>query len=165
MEKLVCGDNFHKQSLVSTGRSYSLGSCTLHCFTKWRAFAMRVDVSEFPFCDVRFVKMRILQKKSTRVSVRWWCWYWCWCWRSRMGGGGGGEEGKERTQGGRGGRWGRGRQSRLSSYQSLWGTDFGLACWSLPGKVETWCIGGKEVTFRWHNTKQQTDSIKETQNF
>ena len=95
MEKLVYEDNFRKQSLVSTGRFYSLGSCTLHCFTKWRAFAMRVDVSEFPFCDVRFVKMRIFQKKTTRVSGWWWCWYWCWCWRSRMGGEGRGEEGKE----------------------------------------------------------------------
>lgn len=92
MEKLVCGDNFCKPSLVSTGRFYSLGTCTLHCFTKWRAFAMRVDVSEFPFCDFRFVNMRIFQKKTTRVSGWWWCWYCCWCWRGRVGGEGGGEE-------------------------------------------------------------------------
>ena len=154
METIVCGNNFCKPSLVSTGRFSSLGTCTLHCFTKWSAFAMRVDVSEFPFCDFRFVNIRIFQKKTTRVSGWWWCWYCCWGWRGRMGGGGGGEEEGRRGREEEGRKMGKRQQSLLSFYQSFWGTDFGLAWWSLPGKLETWCIGGKEVTFQRHNTKQ-----------
>lgn len=114
--KLVCGDNFW----TITGEHWEVlltGNLYLALLYKVKSICNESRCLWIPsLCGFRFVNMRILQKKTTRVSGWWWCWYCCWCWRGRMGGEGGEEEGRRTHEGRKMGR----RQSLLSFYQSFW---------------------------------------------